>query len=65
MKSKIKENLQGTNSDEKETGTQIMVWIKRKKETFNQNRMKKQECKKMRKGLVNSRTTLNIPTSES
>ena len=65
MKSEIKENVQGTNSDGKETGTQIMVWIKRKKETFNQNRMKKQEFKKMRRGLGTSRTTSNIPTCES
>ena len=42
-----------------------MVWSRRKKETFNQNRMKKQEFKKMRRGLGTSRTTLNVPTSES
>ena len=42
----IKKNLQGTNSDRKETGTQSTVWSKRKKETFNQNRVKKQEFKK-------------------
>ena len=65
MKSELKENAQGTNSDEKETGTQIMVWIKRKKETFNQNRMKKQEFKTMRRGLETSGTTLSVSTSES
>ena len=42
-----------------------MVWTRRKKETFNQKRMKKQEFKKMRRGLGTSRTTLNVPTSES
>ena len=42
-----------------------MVWTRRKKETFNQNRMKKQEFKKMRTGLGTSRTSLNVPTSES
>ena len=31
MKSEIKENVQGTNSDRKETGTQKMVWTIRKK----------------------------------
>ena len=31
MKSEIKEYLQGTNSDGKETGTQINVWTRRKK----------------------------------
>ena len=41
-----------------------MIWNRRKK-AFNQNRMKKQEFKKMRRGLGNSGTTLNVPTSES
>ena len=62
--SEIKENVHGTNSDGKEMGTQIsgLEW---KKETFNQNKMKKQEFKKMRRGLGTSRTSLNVPTSES
>ena len=47
MLRETKENVQGTNSDGKETGTQI----RRKKETSNQKRMKKQEFKKMRTGL--------------
>ena len=42
-----------------------MVRTRRKEETSKQNRMKKQEFKKMRRGLGTSRTTLNIPTSES
>ena len=46
MKSEIKENVQRTNSEGKETETQKMVSSRRKKETFNQNRMKKQEFKK-------------------
>ena len=41
------------------------IWNKRKKETSNQNRMKKQEFKKVRRGLGTSGTTLNFPTSES
>ena len=65
MLSEKKENVQGTNSDGKETGTQIMVWTRRKKETSNQKRMKKQEFKKMRRGLGTSRTSLHAPTSES
>ena len=60
----IKKNLQGTNSDGKETGTPIND-LEQKEEIFNQNRMKKQEFKKMRRGLGTSRTSLNIPTSES
>ena len=42
-----------------------MVWTRIKKETSNQKRMKKQEFRKMRRGLGASRTTLNMPTSES
>ena len=45
-------------------GLKSMVWTRRKKETVNQNRMKKQEFIKMRRGLGTSRTTLNIPTSK-
>ena len=41
-----------------------MLW-RRKKETSNENRLKKQEFKKLRNGLGTSRTTLNVPTSES
>ena len=46
-------------------GLESMVWTRRKKETFNQNTMKKQEFKKMRRGLGTSGTTLNIPTSKN
>ena len=58
-----KENVQGTNSDGKETGTQILlvhtgtVWTRRKKETSNQKRMKKQEFGKMRRVLGTARTS--------
>ena len=64
MLRETKENAQGTNSDAKETGTQING-VDQKKETSNRKRMKKQEFKKMRRGLGTSRTSLNIPTSES
>ena len=64
MLSEIKENVQGTNSDGMETRTQING-LEQKEETFNQNRMKNQEFRKMRRGLETSRTSLNIPTSES
>ena len=49
----IKKNLQGTNSDGNETRTQINS-VDQKEETFNQNRMKKQEFKKMKRGLGTS-----------
>ena len=40
MLREIKKNVQGTNSDRKETRTQISN-LEQKKQTFNQNRMKK------------------------
>ena len=52
MQSEIKKNLQGTITG-KETRTQINGLEQRKKETFNQNRMKKQEFKKMRRVFRN------------
>ena len=64
MLRETKENVQGTNTDAKETGTQI-IGMDQKEETFNQKRMKKQEFRKMRRGLGTSRASLNVPTSES
>ena len=65
MKNEIKENVQGTNSEGKETGTQINGLEQKEEITFNQNKMKKEEFKKMRRGLGTSRTTLSIPRYES
>ena len=45
MKSEIKENVRGTNSDGKEIGTQING-VDQKEKTFNQNRMKNKNSKK-------------------
>ena len=56
MLRETKENVQGTNSETKETGTQING-VDQKKETSNQKRMKKQELGKMRRGLGTSRTS--------
>ena len=56
MLRETKENLQRTNSDGKETGTQING-VDQKEETSNQKRMKKQEFGKMRRGLGTSRTS--------
>ena len=64
MKSEIKENVKGTNSDGKETGTQINSLEKRDEITIQPEQMKNQEFKKMRRGLGTSRTSLNVPTSE-
>ena len=67
MQSEIKENVQGTNSVGKETRTQIKDLDQKEEINIQQNRMKKQELKKkkLRRGLGNSGTTLNVPTSES
>ena len=64
MLRETKENVQGTNSDGRKLEVKPMVWTRRKKETSNQKRMKKQEFKKTRRGLGTSRTSLNVPTSE-
>ena len=55
--SEIKENVQGTKSDGKETGSQINNLEQKEEITSNQNRMKKQEFKTMRRGLGTSRTS--------
>ena len=66
MKSEIKENEQGTNNEGKETRTQIND-LDQKKEINIQPEQNKETriLKKMRRGLGNSGTTLNISTSES
>ena len=56
MLRETKKNVQGTNSDAKETGTQINS-VDQKEETSNQKIMKKQEFRKMRTGLGTSRTS--------
>ena len=56
MLRETKKNVQGTNSEAKETGTQINS-VDQKTETSNQKRMKKQEFKKMRKGFGTSTTS--------
>ena len=64
MKTEIKENVQGTNSDRKETRTQIKDLDQ--KEEINIQSEKNEETriqKKMRRGLGTSRTSLNFPTS--
>ena len=67
MKNEIKENVQGTNSDGKETGTQING-VDQKEERNSQpeqNEETRIKKNKMRRGLGTSGTTLNVPTSKS
>ena len=63
MKSEIKENIQGTNNDGKETRTHINSL--EQKEERNIQPEQNEEFKKMRRGLGTSGTTLNAPTYES
>ena len=64
MQGDIKKNTQGTNSEGKETGIQINGL--EQKEKINIQPEKNEENKNSEKsGLGTSRTTLNIPTSES
>ena len=56
MLRETKENVQGTNSDGKETGTQING-VDQKEERNIQPEKKKQELGKMRRGLGTSRTS--------
>ena len=65
MLSEIKENVWEPIVMGRKPGLKLMVWTRRKKETANQKRMKKQELEKMRRGLGTSRTSLNVPTSKS
>ena len=66
MKSEIKENVQGTNSEGKETRTQTNNL--EQKEEMNIQPEQNEDTriqKKMRKGLGTSMTSLNVPTSKS
>ena len=57
MLRETKENVQGTHSDAKETGTQINGVDQKEERNIHQKRMKKQEFRKMRRGLGTSRTS--------
>ena len=57
MLRETKENVQGTNSDGKGTGTQINGVDQKEERKSNQKRIKKQEFKKLRRGLGTSRTS--------
>ena len=65
MLSEIKENVQGTNSDGKETRTQMNGLDQKEEINIQPEQNEETEFKKMRRGLGTSRTTLNIPTFES
>ena len=55
--SEIKQNIQGTNSDRKETRTQSNDLEQKGKINIQLNRMKKQEFKKVKRDLLTFGTT--------
>ena len=64
MQSEIKKNIQRTNSERKETRTQINNLEQKEEINIQPEQNEKQEFKKMKRGLGTFGTTLNIPTSE-
>ena len=66
MLRETKENVQGTNSDGKETGTQINSVDQKEERNIQPEKNEETRIQKMRRrGLGTSRASLNIPTSES
>ena len=59
-----KENVQGTNSDGKEIGTQINGVDQKEERNIQPENNEETRIQKMRRGLGTSRKTLNIPTSK-
>ena len=60
-----KESIQGTNSEGKETGTQINGLDQKEEINFQQEQNKETRIQKMWRGLGISGETLNVPRSES
>ena len=65
MQSEIKENIQGANSERKETETQINDLDQKEEINIQLEQNEETKIQKMKRGLGTSGTTLNIPTSES
>ena len=66
MLRETKENVQGTNSDSKETGTQINSVDQKEERNIQPEKNEDTRIQKnMRRGLGTFRTSLNIPTYES
>ena len=57
MLRETKENVQEQRMKGSKLGLKSTVWTRKKKETSNQKKMKKQEFGKMRRGLGTSRTS--------
>ena len=65
MKSEIKENVQGTNSDGKETRTQINGLDQKEERNIQPEQNEETRIQKNEEWLRNLKTTLNFPTSKS
>ena len=65
MLRETKENVQGTNSEWKETSTQINGLEQREEINIQLEQNEEKEFFKMRRGLGTSGTSPNVPTSES
>ena len=65
MKSELRENVQGTNSDGRETGTQINILEQKEEINIQPEQNEETRIQKKMRGLGTSRTTLNVPTSKS
>ena len=65
MQHEIKKNIKGTNSEGKETRTQINGLVQKEEINIQPEQNEEMRFKKMRTGLGTSRKTLNVPTSES
>ena len=65
LKSEIKEIAQGTNSDRRETKTQIKDLDQKEEINTHPEQNEETRIQKLRRGLGTSGTTLNIPTSKS
>ena len=65
MQSEIKQNIQGTNSEGKETRTQIEGLEEKEEINIQPEQNEETRIQNMRRGLGTSGTALNVPTSES
>ena len=61
----MKRNVQGPNTEGKETGTQINSLEQKEEINFQLGQNEETRIQKNEEGLRNLRTTLNVPTSES
>ena len=65
MQREMKRNVQGTNSERKETGTKIKGLEQKEERNIQPEKNDETRIQKKRRGLGTTRTTLNVPTSKS